>query len=138
MISAVPLRLAPRLDLPGLVRRDWRIAALVGLLLFALGAGIVEGQIARGDRGITPINSSGDFLASGIRIDVTAKTSEEARQLGWHEAQRKGWAQLYRQINDSDGPALSDSVLDGIVTAIVVEREQIGPRRYIEIGRAHV
>src|SRR3546814_11997960 len=80
MISAVPLRLAPRLDLPGLFRRDWRIAALVGLLLFALGAGIVEGQIARGDRGITPLNSSGDFLASGCRLDVPANTIAEARQ----------------------------------------------------------
>src|SRR3546814_4752387 len=75
--------------------------------------------------------SSGDFLASGIKVDVTAKTSEEARQLGWREAQRKGWAQLYRQTNGSAGPALTDSVLDGIVTAIVVERAQIGPRRYI-------
>src|SRR3546814_12043241 len=97
---------------------------MIGLLLLVPGAGIVEGQIARGDRGITPINSSGDFLASGIKVDVTAKTSEEARQLGWREAQRKGWAQLYRQTNGSAGPALTDSVLDGIVTAIVVE--QIG------------
>src|SRR3546814_13768358 len=90
MISAVPLRLAPRLDLPGLFRRDWRIAALVGLLLFALGAGIVEGQIARGDRGITPITSSGDFLASGLRLNVTAKNSTEAPQRGGHTSQRKG------------------------------------------------
>src|SRR3546814_7425426 len=103
MISAVPLRLASRLDLAGLLRRDWRVAAMIGLLLLVPGAGIVEGQIARGDRSITPINSSGDFLASGIKVDVTAKTSEEARQLGWREAQRKGWAQLYRQTNGSDG-----------------------------------
>ena len=50
---------------------------------------------------------------------------------GWREAQRKGWTQLYRKMNGSDGPALGDSVLDGIVTAIVVEHEQIGPRRYV-------
>lgn len=131
MISAVPLRLAPRLDFPGLLRRDWRIAALAGLLLLALGAGIVQGQIARGDRGITPINSSGDFLAGGIKVDVTADNADEAREQGWREAQREGWAQLYRRINGSDGPALGDSVLDGIVTAIVVEQEQIGPRRYV-------
>src|SRR3546814_12258803 len=96
MISAVPLRLASRLDLAGLLRRDWRVAAMIGLLLLVPGAGIVEGQIARGDRGITPINSSGDFLASGIKVDVTAKTSEEARQLGWREEQRKGGSTLYR------------------------------------------
>src|SRR3546814_11451561 len=44
---------------------------------------------------------------------------------------RKGWAQLYRRLNGTDGPALTDSVLDGIVTSIVIEEEQIGPRRYV-------
>ncbi|SNS43188.1 heavy-metal-associated domain-containing protein [Sphingopyxis indica] len=113
------------------LRRDWRLFALAGLLIALLVTGIVQGQIARGDRGITPINSSGDFLTSGIKIDVTAKNAEEARELGWREAQRKGWAQLYRKTNGSDGPALGDSVLDGIVTAIVVEKEEFGPRRYV-------
>ncbi|WP_235587893.1 heavy-metal-associated domain-containing protein [Sphingopyxis sp. H115] len=94
-------------------------------------AGIVEGQISRGDRGITPINSSGDFLASGIMVDVTGDNADDAREKGWREAQRLGWAQLYRKLNGTDGPKLGDSVLDGIVTAIVVEEEQIGPRRYV-------
>src|SRR5690606_13021309 len=109
----------------------WRWLVFFGLLLAILAAGIVEGQIARGDRGITPINSSGDFLTGGIKVDVTGDNAEDARQKGWREAQRKGWAQLYRKTNGSDGPQLSDSVLDGIVTAIVVESEQIGPRRYV-------
>lgn len=112
-------------------RRDWRWAALFGLFFAILLVGVVEGQISRGDRGITPINSSGDFLASGILVDVTGDNAEDAREKGWREAQRKGWAQLYRKLNGSDGPALGDSVLDGIVTAIVVEQEQIGPRRYV-------
>lgn len=111
--------------------RDWRWAALAALLLAILVAGLVEGQISRGNRGITPINSSGDFLASGITVDVVGANADEAREKGWREAQRKGWQQLYRRINGSDGPALGDSVLDGIVTAIVVEKEQIGPRRYV-------
>ncbi|MGN6287719.1 MAG: heavy-metal-associated domain-containing protein, partial [Sphingopyxis terrae] len=111
--------------------RDRRWAALFGLFLAVLIAGLVQGQIAHGDRGITPINSSGDFLASGIAIDVTGDNPEDAREKGWREAQRKGWQQLYRKTNGSDGPALSDSVLDGIVTAIVVEKEQVGPRRYV-------
>ncbi|MGB7410191.1 MAG: heavy-metal-associated domain-containing protein [Sphingopyxis granuli] len=100
-------------------------------MLAILVAGLVEGQISRGNRGITPINSSGDFLASGITVDVVGANADEAREKGWREAQRKGWQQLYRRINGSDGPALGDSVLDGIVTAIVVEKEQIGPRRYV-------
>ena len=51
------------------------------------------------DRGITPINSSGDFLASGILVDVTGDNADDAREKGWREAQRQGWAQLYRKIN---------------------------------------
>lgn len=116
----------------------WRGAALRGR-----GAGIalafvalliafaVESQVERGNRGITPINSSADFVASGISVDVTANGPNAAREAGWREAQRKGWQQLYRKTNGSDGPALSDSALDAIVSAIVVERESIGPRRYV-------
>lgn len=91
----------------------------------------VESQVERGNRGITPINSSADFVATGIAIDVTSTSSNGAREAGWREAQRKGWQQLYRKINGSDGPALSDSALDAIVSAIVVEQESIGPRRYV-------
>jgi len=131
MISAAFPRFAPRLTLEAIRPRDWRWAALFGLFLAILLVGVVEGQISRGDRGITPINSSGDFLASGILVDVTGDNADDAREKGWREAQRLGWAQLYRKLNGSDGPELGDSVLDGIVTAIVVEEEQIGPRRYV-------
>jgi hypothetical protein len=131
MISVAFPRFAPRLSFGAVRPRDWRWAALFGLLLAILVVGVVEGQISRGNRGITPINSSGDFLSSGILVDVTGDNAEDAREKGWREAQRKGWTQLYRKLNGSDGPALGDSVLDGIVTAIVVEDEQIGPRRYV-------
>ena len=131
MTSAAFPRSTPGLPLRSFGPRDRRWAALFGLFLAVLIAGLVQGQIAHGDRGITPINSSGDFLASGIAIDVTGDNPEDAREKGWREAQRKGWQQLYRKTNGSDGPALSDSVLDGIVTAIVVEKEQVGPRRYV-------
>lgn len=131
MTAAAFPRSTPGFWLRSLALRDWRWAALFGLFFAILLAGIVEGQISRGDRGITPINSSGDFLASGILVDVTGDNAEDAREKGWREAQRKGWAQLYKRINGSDGPALGDSVLDGIVTAVVVEDEQIGPRRYV-------
>lgn len=131
MISAASPRFAPRFAWVAALHRDWRFAALAGFLLVILLVGVVQGQISRGDRGITPVNSSGDFLTGGIKIDVTGANAEEAREKGWREAQRKGWAQLYRQINGGAGPSLNDSVLDGIVTAIVVEAEQIGPRRYV-------
>lgn len=131
MISVPSSRFALRSPFRFPVPFDGRWVALFGLMLAILVVGVVEGQISSGDRGITPINSSGDFLTSGIEVDTTGKNADEARENGWREAQRKGWAQLYRKLNGSDGPALSDSVLDGIVTAIVVEKEQIGPRRYI-------
>lgn len=131
MTSAAFPRFASGFTLRSIAPRDWRWAALFGLFFAILLAGIVEGQISRGDRGITPINSSGDFLASGITVDVMGDNAEDAREKGWREAQRKGWTQLYRKMNGTDGPALGDSVLDGIVTAIVVEHEEIGPRRYV-------
>ncbi|MGQ3101789.1 MAG: heavy-metal-associated domain-containing protein [Sphingopyxis solisilvae] len=131
MTAVAFARFAPRAPSRFFLPRDWRWAALLGLFVAILMAGIVDGQITRGNRGITPINSSGDFLASGILVDVSGDNADDARTKGWREAQRKGWAQLYRKLNGSDGPALGDSVLDGIVTAIVVEEEQIGPRRYV-------
>jgi len=55
---------------------------------------------------------------------VKGKSAEDARTAGWREAQRKAWAKL-------GGPQLSDSQLEGLVSAIVIERERLGPRRYI-------
>jgi hypothetical protein len=131
MISAAFPRIALSFSLRSLASRDRRWPMLFGLFFAILLVGVVDGQITRGNRGITPINSSGDFLASGIVVDVTGDNADDARTKGWREAQRKGWTRLYRKLNGSDGPALGDSVLDGIVTAIVVEEEQIGPRRYV-------
>lgn len=134
MISVTPL---PRPDssrwrsVRGALALRWRWAALASALLAVSAALVVESQIERGNRGITPINSSADFVANGIAVDVTGDNPNAAREKGWREAQRQGWQQLYRKINGSNGPALSDSALDGIVSAIVVEKEQIGPRRYV-------
>ncbi len=109
--------------------RKWAFCLLALLLL--LGGVYAAAQI-EGDRGIAPIASSGDFEVTGIEVNVSGKASEDARQAGWREAQRKGWEKLWRQSKGGGGaPALSDSRLDSIVSAIVVEEEQIGPRRYV-------
>ena len=63
MNSAAFPRFAPGFSFDAPRGRDWRWAALFALFLAILLAGIVDGQITRGNRGITPINSSGDFLA---------------------------------------------------------------------------
>lgn len=109
--------------------RAWIAAILLGCLLFV--AAVVYAQI-EGDRGIPPVASGGDFEVSGVKVDGSGKNAQEARSNAWRDAQRKGWQKLWTQMNRSGAaPKLSDSALDGIVSAIVVEDEQIGPRRYI-------
>ncbi|WP_246202814.1 heavy-metal-associated domain-containing protein [Sphingomonas lacunae] len=103
-----------------------------GLALAILGGGVAVVAQIEGDRGIPPVNSSNDLMVTGIQVDVRADSADEAREKGWQEAQRKGWAALFKQVNGgASAPGLPDSTLNGIVSAIVVEREQIGPGRYI-------
>lgn len=112
-----------------LLRRWW--PSLIAALFLCVG-GAVLAQIEAGDRGIPPVNSSSDLMASGIEVDVTGDSADEARANGWRLAQRKGWEALFKQVNGgASAPGLPDSTLDGIVSAIVVEHEQIGPGRYI-------
>ena len=95
-----------------------------GLALALLGGGYaVIAQVA-GERGIAPTAASADIEVKGITVDVQGKSAEDARANGWREAQRKAWEKL-------KGPKLSDSQLEGLVSAVVIEREQLGPRRYI-------
>ena len=93
-------------------------------VLSALAIGVAVWAQVAGDRGIAPVVSSSDIDVGGIEVDVTAATAEEAREKGWREAQRKGWENL-------GGPSISDSQLESLVSAVVIEKERIGPRRYI-------
>ncbi|WP_292629920.1 heavy-metal-associated domain-containing protein [Novosphingobium sp. 28-62-57] len=106
------------------------LALGIALLLAAGGAALVA-QI-EGDRGIPPIASNGDFEIRGIEVNVSGDNAEDARINGWREAQRKAWVKLW-ESNGSGGaaPGLDDSTIESLVSAVVVEREQIGPRRYI-------
>lgn len=101
-----------------------RIAHLaLGLaLLSAAGLG-VWAQVG-GERGIAPVAASSDIQVKGIEVDVKADTGEEARDEAWKEAARKAWEKI-------DGPKLSDSQINQMVSAIVIERERLGPKRYI-------
>jgi hypothetical protein len=109
----------------------WFRVAAIGLPLALIGGGIVLAQIEGPKRGIAPIASTGDFEVTGVSVNVTGKNAFEARQKGWEEAQRLAWAALWRKTHGSAGSMLSDTTLDGIVSAIVVQQEQIGPRRYV-------
>ncbi len=113
---------APRL------RRALVLAAV--LVLAALSLRLLA-QVG-GGRGIAPIASNGDFEVSGIAVETTGDTAEEARVNGWKKAQKLGWEQLWKDTNHSGkAPALSDGAIDSMVSAVVIEREQLGPRRYI-------
>ncbi|MBO6767778.1 MAG: heavy-metal-associated domain-containing protein [Erythrobacter sp.] len=98
------------------------------LLLLALAAlcalGMAVWAQVGGDRGIAPVASTSDIQVTGIEVDVRADTGAEAREQAWEEAQRLAWERL-------DGPELSDSQIEGLVSAIVIERERLGPKRYI-------
>ncbi|MEK6638042.1 MAG: heavy-metal-associated domain-containing protein [Pseudomonadota bacterium] len=111
-----------------------RILRPIPLALFVslLGVGaVVVAQIEGGDRGVAPIDGSADYEVSGVRVDVAANSADAARFGGWREAQRRGWRLLWQRVHGGPAPGLSDSALDSIVSGIVVENEQIGPRRYI-------
>jgi hypothetical protein len=92
-------------------------------VLLALVVAVAVAQVA-GERGIAPVAVSTDIEVGGIRVDARGDTAEAAREEGWKEAQRKAWERI-------DGPAVSDSQLQSLVSAIVIEQERIGPGRYI-------
>lgn len=103
------------------------VAATVGL-------GIAVAQDVAGDSAPTGQYVGASFEVSGIDVDVAARTAGAARTAAYREAQRKGWQLLYARMTGKGAaaaPRLSDSALDAMVSGIVVEREQIGPNRYI-------
>ncbi len=103
---------------------------LLALAISAASGSMVFAQIEGPKRGIAPIASTGDFEVTGIEVNATGENAMEARRKGWEEAQRKGWSALWAKTHGGSS-SLADSTLDGIVSAIVVEEEQIGPHRYI-------
>ncbi|MFN5782935.1 MAG: heavy-metal-associated domain-containing protein, partial [Novosphingobium sp.] len=113
--------------------RRWRLgptATLLGVLGLALSLALVaigpQRLIAQveGDRGIIPLANSPDIHITGIDVEATGSSAEEARLNGWKLAQKKAWEK-------AGGPAMAEGVIESMVAAIVVEQEQVGPRRYI-------
>lgn len=103
------------------------VPAAVALVL---GAGVGLAQIEGGGRGVAPVDSSRDYEVSGVRVDVAAKDADSARLGGWRIAQRKAWLELSKRLGARKG-LVPDSTLNSIVAGIVVEDEQIGPKRYV-------
>jgi len=105
------------------------------MLLVALGiGGGLYAQLESGDRGILPLDSSNTLEIGGIHVDVGAPDAQSARYAGWRVAQRQGFKMLWAKMHNvpvTQAPSLPDGTLDQIVSSINVEREQIGPNRYI-------
>src|SRR4051794_38336288 len=112
-----------------------RLRIPVLLFVAALGVGgLVFAQLETGDRGILPIDSSNTLEIGGIHVDVGGTDAQSARYAGWRIAQRQGFKLLWAKMHNApinQAPTLPDGTLDQIVSAISVEREQIGPTRYI-------
>jgi hypothetical protein len=109
------------------------VLLFLALSLPAIG-GAVYAQLEGADRGMPPVDSASTFEIGGIQVDVAADTGEKARFEGWRQAQAKGWKALWAKTHGrptGEAPGLSDSALDSMVSGIVVEQEQIGPKRYI-------
>ncbi len=109
----------------GLSRPTLR-TGLIALAVLMLAVAAVHALWAQveGNRGIAAVVSSTDIDVGGIAVDVRGDNAENAQQNGWALAQRLAWKKL-------GGPELSDSQIDSMVSAVVIEQEQIGPRRYI-------
>jgi hypothetical protein len=113
-------------------RRLLRLSWLLPLLALAGVGAAVFAQIEGADRGVAPVDSSGVLEVGGIEVDFYGKTAEIARDAAWREAQRRGWRLLWAKYHGGGaGPGLSDGALDGVVSAVVVEDEQIGEHRYV-------
>src|SRR5437870_5484839 len=116
-----------------MLRRRFLAPLLLVLAVAGLG-GALYAQLETGDRGILPIDSSGTLEIGGIHVDVGGSDSNSARYAGWRIAQRQGFRALWAKMHNapvSEAPNLPDTTLDDIVSSINVEREQVGPNRYI-------
>lgn len=97
------------------------LALIIALAL--IGPDRLIAQI-EGERGIPPVATSDDIQVNGIKVNITADSGEEARIKGWKEAQRKAWEKI-------NGPKMSDEQIDALVSAVVIQKEEVGPRRYV-------
>ena len=116
-----------------MARRPLLLSLLVLVALLGISGGLYA-QMESGERGYLPLDSSGTLEITGIHVDVGGKDAASARFAGWRVAQRAGFKALWAKTHGrpaSQAPNLSDSTLDGLVSSIIVEREQIGPNRYI-------
>jgi hypothetical protein len=116
---------------PAFLRLLSRPLQIILAIAIGLAAAALFAQM-EGERGVPPIASGGDFEVRGVKVDVMAKDADSARYAGWRIAQRQAWRMLWTRTHGGGGaPALSDSQLEGMISGMEIEQEQIGPNRYV-------
>ena len=108
------------LPFPASSRRP--LAAIAGAAVLAAGAVLIA-QVS-GDRGIPPVAASTDISVGGIEVNVVGKSPEDAREQGWKQAELLAWKKI-------GGPDLPQGQIESMVSAVVIQQERVGPRRYV-------
>jgi hypothetical protein len=98
------------------------LAAILGGGALAI-AGVLIAQVS-GDRGIAPVAASTDISVGGIEVNVVGKTPEDAREQGWKQAEVLAWKKI-------GGPDLPQGQIESMVSAVLIQSERVGPRRYV-------
>ena len=98
------------------------LAVLAGGAALA-GAAALIAQVS-GDRGIAPVAASTDISVGGIEINVVGKNPEDAREQGWKQAEVLAWKKI-------GGPDLPQGQIESMVSAVLIQSERVGPRRYV-------
>lgn len=96
--------------------------AVSGVAALAL-AGVLIAQVS-GDRGIAPVAATTDISVGDIKVNVVGKSPEDAREQGWKQAEVLAWKKI-------GGPELPAAQIDSMVSAILIQSERVGPRRYV-------
>ena len=79
-------------------------------------------------------DSSGAYAVGGIAVDVTAKTTNDARIQAYREAQRRAWPMLWARLSGQpagNAPRLADGAIDNMVAGIEIQGEHFSATRYI-------
>lgn len=69
------------------------------------------------------------LVQRGIAAEATAENAVQARERAFAQARRAAWQRLAAQTGSTENP--SDSRLESMVTAIIVEQERTTPTRYV-------
>ena len=110
------------LTLPSSPHARRLLVALVGGSALA-GAAVLLAQVL-GDRGIPPVAATTDISVGGIQVNVVGKNPQDAREQGWNQAEVLAWKKI-------GGPDLPQAQIESMVSAILIQSERVGPRRYV-------